>query len=148
MRTNERLCGAQVGLWNDLDFSVHVYATNEAVHDADELGRVGGRRGGVQGSLVRVRRFRLRARIGTPSLRLRPPPRRTGQADFRHPAHREGVITSAPRRGSRSRRTSTLRETRRRRLPDRLAPRTPGIVARRATSESAPGNRGGRVAAQ
>jgi hypothetical protein len=54
--------------------------------------RVGGRRGGVQGSLGSVRRFQLRARVGTPSLRLRPPPRRTGQADFRHPAHREGVI--------------------------------------------------------
>jgi hypothetical protein len=50
------------------------------------------RRGGVQGSLGSVRRFQLRARVGTPSLRLRPPPRRTGQADFRHPAHREGVI--------------------------------------------------------
>jgi hypothetical protein len=56
------------------------------------VGRVGGRRGGVQGSLGGVRRFQLRARVGAPSLRLRPPPRRTGQADFRHPAHREGVI--------------------------------------------------------
>ena len=27
-----------------------------------------------------------------PSLRLRPPPHRTGRADFPHPAHREGVI--------------------------------------------------------
>jgi hypothetical protein len=55
-------------------------------------GRVGDRRGGVQASLVCVRRFRLRARIGLPSLRFRPPPHRTGQADFPHPAHREGVI--------------------------------------------------------
>ena len=55
-------------------------------------GRVGGRRGSVQASLVCVRRFRLRARLGLPSLRLRPPPHRTGQADFPHPAHREGVI--------------------------------------------------------
>jgi hypothetical protein len=39
-----------------------------------------------------VRRFRLRARLGVPSLRLRPPPHRTGQADFPHPAHREGVF--------------------------------------------------------
>jgi hypothetical protein len=39
-----------------------------------------------------VRRFQLRARLGVPSLRLRPPPHRTGQADFPHPAHREGVF--------------------------------------------------------
>ena len=42
-------------------------------HERLDLSRVGGRRGGVQGSLGRVRRFRLRARVGTPSLRLRPP---------------------------------------------------------------------------
>ena len=56
--------------------------------------RVGGRRGGVQASLGCVRRFQLRARLGLPSLRFRPPPHRTGQADFPHPARREGVITS------------------------------------------------------
>jgi hypothetical protein len=39
-----------------------------------------------------VRRFQLRARLGVPSLRLRPPPHRTGQADFPHPARREGVF--------------------------------------------------------
>ncbi len=39
MRTNERLSGAQGGLWDDLDFSVHVYATNDTVHDADTLAR-------------------------------------------------------------------------------------------------------------
>jgi hypothetical protein len=43
-------------------------------------------------SLGCVRRFRLRARLGVPSLRFRPPPHRTGQADFPHPAHREGVF--------------------------------------------------------
>ena len=32
------------------------------------------------------------ASLATPSLRLRPPPHRTGQADFPHPARREGVI--------------------------------------------------------
>src|SRR5437762_3580596 len=32
------------------------------------------------------------ASLATPSFRLRPPPHRTGQADFPHPAHREGVI--------------------------------------------------------
>ena len=32
------------------------------------------------------------ASLAAPSLRLRPPPHRTGQADFPHPAHREGVI--------------------------------------------------------
>jgi hypothetical protein len=32
------------------------------------------------------------ASLASPSLRFRPPPHRTGQADFPHPAHREGVI--------------------------------------------------------
>ena len=32
------------------------------------------------------------ASLASPSLRLRRPPHRTGQADFPHPAHREGVI--------------------------------------------------------
>jgi hypothetical protein len=32
------------------------------------------------------------ASLATPSLRLRPPPHRTGRAGFPHPAHREGVI--------------------------------------------------------
>ena len=56
--------------------------------------RVGDRRGGVQASLGCLRRFQLRARLGWPSLRFRSPPHRTGQADFPHPAHREGVLTS------------------------------------------------------
>ena len=34
VRTNERLSGNQSCLWNDLDFSVHVYATNDHAHDA------------------------------------------------------------------------------------------------------------------
>jgi hypothetical protein len=34
------------------------------------------------------------ASLASPSLRFRFPPHRTGQADFPHPAHREGVITS------------------------------------------------------
>jgi hypothetical protein len=59
---------------------------------SEDPGRVGGRRGGVQACLVCIRRFRLRARIGSPSHRFRPPPHRTGQAGFPHPAHREGVI--------------------------------------------------------
>lgn len=48
MRTNERLSGAQVGLWEDLDFSVHVYATNDTVHDADELARRYDERAGIE----------------------------------------------------------------------------------------------------
>lgn len=48
MRTNERLSGAQVGLWDDLDFSVHVYVTNDAVHDADELARRYDDRAGIE----------------------------------------------------------------------------------------------------
>jgi hypothetical protein len=48
MRTNERLSGAQVGLWDDLDFSVHVYATNDAVHDTDELARRYDERAGIE----------------------------------------------------------------------------------------------------
>jgi hypothetical protein len=48
MRTNERLSGAQGGLWDDLDFSVHVYATNDTVHDADTLARRYDERAGIE----------------------------------------------------------------------------------------------------
>jgi hypothetical protein len=48
MRTNERLSGSQVGLWDDLDYSVHVYVTNDAVHDADELARRYDDRAGIE----------------------------------------------------------------------------------------------------
>jgi hypothetical protein len=48
MRTNERLSGAQVGLWDDLDFSVHVYATNDTEHDADTLARRYDERAGIE----------------------------------------------------------------------------------------------------
>jgi hypothetical protein len=48
MRTNERLSGAQVGLWDDLDYSVHVYATNDTAHDADELARRYDERAGIE----------------------------------------------------------------------------------------------------
>ena len=48
MRTNERLSGSQAGLWEDLDYSVHVYATNDAVHDADELARRYDDRAGIE----------------------------------------------------------------------------------------------------
>jgi Transposase DDE domain group 1 len=48
MRTNERLSGAQVGLWDDLDFSVPVYATNDTEHDADELARRYDERAGIE----------------------------------------------------------------------------------------------------
>jgi hypothetical protein len=48
MRTNERHSGTQSCLWNDLDFSVHVYATNDHVHDADELARRYDDRAGIE----------------------------------------------------------------------------------------------------
>jgi hypothetical protein len=48
MRTNERLSGSQAGLWEDLDYSVHVYATNDAVHDADNLARRYDDRAGIE----------------------------------------------------------------------------------------------------
>jgi hypothetical protein len=48
MRTNERLSGHQAGLWEDLDFSVHVYVTNDAAHDADELARRYDDRAGIE----------------------------------------------------------------------------------------------------
>jgi hypothetical protein len=47
MRTNERLSGSQAGLWEDLDYSVHVYVTNDTVHDADELARRYDERAGI-----------------------------------------------------------------------------------------------------
>jgi len=48
MRTNERLSGSQAGLWEDLDYSVHVYVTNDSVHDADELARRYDDRAGIE----------------------------------------------------------------------------------------------------
>ena len=45
---NERLSGAQAGLWDDLDYSVHVYATNDTVHNADELARRYDERAGIE----------------------------------------------------------------------------------------------------
>jgi hypothetical protein len=48
MRTNDRLSGSQSGLWEDLDYSVHVYATNDDVHDADELARRYDDRAGIE----------------------------------------------------------------------------------------------------
>ncbi len=48
MRTNERLSGSQAGLWEDLDYSVHVYVTNDTAHDADELARRYDDRAGIE----------------------------------------------------------------------------------------------------
>jgi hypothetical protein len=48
VRTNERLSGKQTCLWKDSDMSVHVYATNDTVHDADELGRRYDDRAGIE----------------------------------------------------------------------------------------------------
>jgi hypothetical protein len=48
MRTNERLSGSQAGLWDDLDYSVHVYVTNDAAHDADDLARRYDDRAGIE----------------------------------------------------------------------------------------------------
>jgi hypothetical protein len=48
VRTNERLSGSQAGLWADLDFSVHVFATNDTSHDADTLARRYDDRAGIE----------------------------------------------------------------------------------------------------
>jgi len=40
VRTTERESGKQVQLWDDLDYSVHVYVTNDMTRDADELARL------------------------------------------------------------------------------------------------------------
>lgn len=48
VRTNERLSGNQSCLWEDADYSVHVFATNDRAHDADELGRRYDDRAGIE----------------------------------------------------------------------------------------------------
>ncbi len=48
VRTNERRSGNQSCLWQDLDFSVHVFATNDHAHDADELARRYDDRAGIE----------------------------------------------------------------------------------------------------
>jgi hypothetical protein len=48
VRTNERLSGRQTCLWEGSDMSVSVYATNDWVHDADELGRRYDDRAGIE----------------------------------------------------------------------------------------------------
>jgi hypothetical protein len=48
VRTNVRHSGNQSCLWEDLDFSVHVYVTNDHAHDADELARRYDDRAGIE----------------------------------------------------------------------------------------------------
>lgn len=48
VRTNERDSGKQVQLWSDLDFSVHVYVTNDWERDLDELARLYDARAGIE----------------------------------------------------------------------------------------------------
>lgn len=48
VRTNDRLSGKQSCLWQDLDYSVHVYATNDHAHDADHLARCYDDRAGIE----------------------------------------------------------------------------------------------------
>jgi hypothetical protein len=48
VRTNVRHSGNQSCLWKDLDFSVHVFATNDHVHDADTLARRYDDRAGIE----------------------------------------------------------------------------------------------------
>lgn len=46
VRSRERRSGHQTGLWEDLDYSVHFYVTNDHAHDADDLAfRYDGRAG-------------------------------------------------------------------------------------------------------
>jgi hypothetical protein len=48
VRTNERRSGKQSCLWDDLDFSVHVFATNDDAHAADDLARRYDDRAGIE----------------------------------------------------------------------------------------------------
>jgi hypothetical protein len=48
VRTNERDSGKQVQLWSDLDYSVHVYVTNDWDRDRDELARLYDDRAGIE----------------------------------------------------------------------------------------------------
>lgn len=48
VRTNERDSGKQVQLWSELDFSVHVYVTNDWERDLDELARLYDDRAGIE----------------------------------------------------------------------------------------------------
>lgn len=48
VRSRERRSGHQTGLWEDLDYSVHFYATNDCVHDAQELAFRYDRRAGIE----------------------------------------------------------------------------------------------------
>jgi hypothetical protein len=48
VRTNVRHSGNQSCLWEDLDFSVHVFATNDRAHDADELAHRYDDRAGIE----------------------------------------------------------------------------------------------------
>lgn len=48
VRTNERDTGKQVQLWTDLDYSVHVYITNDRERELDELARLYDDRAGIE----------------------------------------------------------------------------------------------------
>jgi hypothetical protein len=55
VRTNDRLSGKQSCLWEDLDYSVHVFVTNDFVHDADELGRRYDDRAGIESLIAELK---------------------------------------------------------------------------------------------
>jgi hypothetical protein len=55
VRTNDRLSGKQSCLWDDLDYSVHVFVTNDFVHDADELGRRYDDRAGIESLIAELK---------------------------------------------------------------------------------------------
>lgn len=48
VRTNERDSRRQVCLWSDLDYSVHVYITNDWERELDELARLYDDRAGIE----------------------------------------------------------------------------------------------------
>lgn len=48
VRTNERDSGKQVQLWSELDYSVHVYVTNDWDRDFDDLARLYDDRAGIE----------------------------------------------------------------------------------------------------
>jgi hypothetical protein len=55
VRTSERRSGKQTCLWEGSDMSVHVYASNDFVHDADELARRYDDRAGIETMIAELK---------------------------------------------------------------------------------------------
>jgi hypothetical protein len=55
MRSRERRSGHQTGLWEDLDYSVHFYVTNDHAHTADDLARRYDGRAGIKSIIAELK---------------------------------------------------------------------------------------------